>query len=288
MVLIGIIASIFAAIGQALNYALTKDCQEKHRIYGFRMLIGAHIGMGFIMLWPFLFCSYYTYFEWEHLIDLFKINLPFLFAQYCMMQSIRVSDASIVSPLLVLKIPVLAAISIVLFKDSYAVHQYLAIAAILLLSWYFSSLSGQIKLKALMFVFLASFCYVLSDIAITDYAKKFAAHPIEQVMIANSFNYIAGAIFFLPCAFMKKVTAKDIYNCKYVALSWIIAVTLIVIGFNLSGLVSGTIIQSLRGAFGIIIALIFFRNEIMDHGARWQLKVAISILMTLSVASFYL
>ena len=111
MVLIGIIASIFAAIGQALNYALTKDCQEKHRIYGFRMLIGAHIGMGFIMLWPFLFCSYYTYFEWEHLIDLFKINLPFLFAQYFMMQSIRVSDASIVSPLLVLKIPVLAAIS---------------------------------------------------------------------------------------------------------------------------------------------------------------------------------
>ena len=205
-----------------------------------------------------------------------------------MMQSIRVSDASIVSPLLVLKIPVLAAISIVLFKDSYAIHQYLAIAAILLLSWYFSSLSGQIKLKALIFVFLASSCYVLSDIAITNYAKKFAVHPIEQVMIANCFNYIAGALFFLPCAFIKKVKVKDVYNCKYVALSWIISVTLIVMGFNLSGLVSGTIIQSLRGAFGIIIALLFFRNEMADHGARWQLKIAISILMTLAVASFYL
>ena len=59
-------------------------------------------------------------------------------------------------------------------------------------------------------------------------------------------------------------------------------------GFNLSGLVSGTIIQSLRGAFGIIIALLFFRNEMTDHGARWQLKIAISILMTFAVASFYL
>ena len=288
MVLIGIIASIFAAIGQALNYALTKDCQEKYHIYGFRMLIGAHIGMGFILLWPFIFCSYYTYFEWEHLIDLFKINLPFLFAQYFMMQSIRASDASVVSPLLVLKIPVLAAITILLFKDSYAVHQYLAIAAILLLSWYFSSLSGKINLKALLFVFLASSCYVMSDIAITVYAKKFAVHPIEQVMIANCFNYIAGALFFLSCALIKKVTVKDVYNCKYVAISWIVAVTLIVIGFNLSGIVSGTIIQSLRGAFGIIIALLFFRNEMADHGAKWQLKVAISILMTLSVASFYL
>ena len=288
MAIIGIFASIIAAVFQALNYAISKKCQETYHLYGLKVLIASHIGMGFILLWPFIFLRYYSYFEWNHLIDLLKINIPFLMAQYFIFLSLRVSDASIVSPLLVLKLPVLTGISVVLFHDTFTAFQYSAIAFILVISWIFSSLSGQIKFKALLFVFITCCGYVTSDIAITEYTKKFATNVFEQSLIANSYNYIAGALFFIPCAFIKGVTIKDIYHCRYISLIWIISVLFIVIGFKLSGVVSGNIIQTLRGPFGIIITLLFFKDQILDHGEHWKRKIFLSILMTLAVVVFYI
>lgn len=288
MFLIGVISSIIAAVLQGLNYAITKNCQDAYHIYGFRMLIAEQLAIAFIVFWPFVFFKYYEFFEWQIILGLLEINIPFLLAQYCMIMALRSSDASIVSPLLVLKIPILTAISLVVFHDSFELHQYFAIAAILLLSWIFSSLSGQIRIRALIFIFAACLCYVLADIATVMLAKTFDAPPIEQAIILNIYNYIAALVFFIPCAFIKKVKLNDMYNCKYVALTWIVSSTLMVIAFNLSGVVSGNIIQSLRGVFGIIIVMMFFKAQIVDHKTKWQTKVTLSLLMTLSVVCFYL
>lgn len=40
--LTGIIASLLGAIGQAFNYAVTKDCQIKYGISGFNLLAALH------------------------------------------------------------------------------------------------------------------------------------------------------------------------------------------------------------------------------------------------------
>ena len=269
MFLIGVISSIIAAVLQGLNYAITKSCQDTYHIYGFRMLIAEQLAIAFIVFWPFTFFKYYEFFEWRIILGLLEINIPFLMAQYFMIMALRSSDASIVSPLLVLKIPILTAISLILFHDSFELHQYFAITAILLLSWVFSSLSGQIRIRALI-------------------AKTFKAPPIEQAIILNIYNYIAALVFFIPCAFIKKVKLNDMYNCKYVAITWIVSSTLMVIAFNLSGVVSGNIIQSLRGAFGIVIVMMFFKDQIIDHKTKWQTKVTLSLLMTLSVVCFYI
>ncbi|WP_286035900.1 EamA family transporter [Succinatimonas hippei] len=288
MFLIGVISSIIAAVLQGLNYAITKSCQDTYHIYGFRMLIAEQLAIAFIVFWPFTFFKYYEFFEWRIILGLLEINIPFLMAQYFMIMALRSSDASIVSPLLVLKIPILTAISLILFHDSFELHQYFAITAILLLSWVFSSLSGQIRIRALIFIFAACFCYVLADIATVTLAKTFKAPPIEQAIILNIYNYIAALVFFIPCAFIKKVKLNDMYNCKYVAITWIVSSTLMVIAFNLSGVVSGNIIQSLRGAFGIVIVMMFFKDQIIDHKTKWQTKVTLSLLMTLSVVCFYI
>lgn len=288
MFLIGVISSIIAAVLQGLTYAITKNCQDAYRIYGFKMLIAEQLAMAFIVFWPFVLFRYYEFFEWRLIVGLLEINIPFLLAQYFMIMALRASDASIVSPLLVLKIPILTAISLILFHDSFELLQYFAIAAILLLSWIFSSLSGQIRIRALIFIIATCFCYVLADIATVMLTKTFAAPPIEQAIILNCYNYIAALIFFIPCAFIKKVKFNDVYHCKYVALTWIVSSTLMVIAFNLSGVVSGNIIQSLRGAFGIVIVMLFFKDQIIDHKTKWQTKVTLSLLMTLSVVCFYI
>lgn len=288
--LIGIIASLLGAIGQALNYAVTKDCQVKYQIVGLKLLAGTFIFMGAMLTIPLVLLGYYHYFELSQITYLIRINVPFLLAQYFMFCALRSSDASIVSPLLALKIPVLCLITFIFFDLSLELIQYVAIALIIVIACIFSGISGTIRLKSLIFVVLATSCYVLSDIGITSYAKAMPVDSkIEQVLIVTCLNYIAAGLIFVPFCPILHLGVKEIWNTRNAAITWIVSATFCVIGFNLSGLVSGTIIQSLRGVVGVVISFVFYRHETVGSLSRktFYLKVVLSIAMVLAVALFY-
>ncbi|WCE31780.1 hypothetical protein [Vibrio sp. SCSIO 43137] len=287
--LIGVLASFLGATFQALNYALTQSCQQKYSIDGVKLLVAVHVCMGFLALVPTVLFGYWQLFELDLAWDFFKINAPYLLGQYLLINAIRLSDASIASPLLALKIPVLAAISILFFDAEFTAMQGISIGLILALGWYFSAMSGKINLTPLLLILSASLFYSLSDMAITELSHNLIqASPIEQSFVTICLNYTVCGLFSI--LFMKpmKVSFRMTYQAKWVGLAWFVAVIFLIIGFNISGVVSGNVVQSLRGVIGVMIAFLFFRHQVNQPVSIWYKKLIAAAGMVASVALFYL
>ena len=284
---IGIILGFFGAFAQALNYAVTKDCQEKSGQQGLRLLVSEHLAMFSLTLFPFLFFRHYAYFCYEVFWYVVAIVVPYLVAQYAINKAIALSDASIVSPLMTVKVPILALVSLFLLDRGFSSFQYLAIVMIISLGWYYSSLSGRIRLWPLFYITLgcASFCF--SDLAMTRLTHFIpSASRAEQIAAGITYEYIASGLLAIPGIFYCKVGVRDIWSTKWIAVLWLLSMVGIVGCFNLTGVVEGNIIQTLRSVIGVIIAYLFYRRYIRD-GATFRKKLFISIGMFLAVALYY-
>ncbi|WED23647.1 EamA family transporter [Vibrio sp. JC009] len=285
---LGVLASFLGATFQAVNYTLTQSCQQRYNIDGVKLLVAVHVGLGFVALIPTLLFGYWKLLAVDQWWDFIKINLPYLLAQYSLIKAIRLSDASIVSPLLALKIPVLALISILFFQADFGAMQWLAISLILALGWYFSSMSGQITLAPLMLVLFSSVGYSLSDMAITQFSHRLLeGTSVEQSLATISINYLALGVCSLPLLKLQKVNLKTVYQTKWVALAWFVAVVFLILGFNIAGVVSGNVVQSLRGVIGVILAFVFFRTQIDQPMSVWKKKLMAATGMFIAVGLFY-
>ncbi|NOI66709.1 EamA family transporter [Vibrio sp. 99-8-1] len=286
---IGIVASFIGATLQAINYILTQNCQQKYNIDGVKLLVATHAAMGFFALIPAILFDYWRYIHPSQYIDFIKINLPYLIAQYLLIRAIKLSDASVASPLLALKIPVLALISWLVLQQSFSIQQWGAIAIIVAMAWRFSTMSGDISLKPLLLVFIACIGYSCSDLAVTDFSHRVpGSSPIEKVMVTMTINYLVVGVLSLPLMVTNKVSITMVYQAKWVGFAWFSGVILLVIGFNLSGVVSGNIVQSLRGIIGIALAFVFFRHQINQPMSLWKNKMITALIMVAAIGLFYI
>ncbi|MDV7105144.1 EamA family transporter [Vibrio sp. TH_r3] len=286
--LLGVFSSFLGAFFQALNYILTQNCQQKNGIDGVKLLVAVHVGIGLLALIPTVVLGYWQLVTLDLIWDFVLINFPYLVAQYLLIIAIRYSDASIVSPLLALKIPVLAIISVLFYQAGFSTIQWMTIGIILAIAWYFSMLSGSINIKPLLLIFGASVGYSLSDMAITNLSHKLLdGSPVEQSFATICVNYLACGVMSIPLIRPMKVTIATVYHARWVALAWFFAVIFLILGFNISGVVSGNIVQSLRGVIGVIFAYVLFRKQVDQPVALWRKKLFAAMGMFVAVGLFY-
>lgn len=290
----GIILGFVAAFWQAANYAFTKDAQEKHSLRGIRLLIAVHVFMGIIMLVPFLWLGHYRYVSPETLWHGFLFIAPYLLGQYFSNRAIALSDSSIVSPLLTLKIPIMAVMAFFMIGQHFAAQHYLSIAMIMALGFYFSSLSGRLRLGPLACVLCccASYCY--SDINMVLFMRHLesrwgVARVFDQVLILGTFQYVCCLIPSLPFFAVRRMELRpaQVWQGRWIAISWLVSGMCFVACFNLAGVVEGNIIQSLRSVIGVVIAYLFFRSYIQDPGT-FRKKLFVAGGMFSAVLIYYL
>lgn len=285
---LGIFLGFLGAVAQALNYAVTKDCQEKSRLQGLKLLVAEHLAMFALTLFPFVFFGHYRYFGYEVFWYVVAIVAPYLMAQYAINKAIALSDASIVSPLMTVKVPILALISLFLLDRGFTPIQYVAIVMIIALGWYYSSLSGRIRLRPLFFIAVGCACFCFSDLAMTALTHFVpSASRFEQIAAGITYEYVASGLLALPGIVYCRVKVKDVLATKWIAVLWLLSMVGIVGCFNLTGVVEGNIIQTLRSVIGVIIAYLFYRRYIRDT-ATFRKKLFISICMFCAVALYYL
>ncbi|MGR5144508.1 hypothetical protein ACQKPX_22900 [Photobacterium sp. DNB23_23_1] len=286
--LVGVAASFIGASFQSINYALTQNYQYNKKIDSIKLLLATHAFMGIIALIITLTMGYAKHFDYRLLWDLVKVNAPYIAAQFFLIRAITESDSSVVSPLLALKIPALAMISILYFNNGYGFIQWVSILAIVVISGYFSFLSGTVSIKPLLLIFATCLGYGLSDIAISILSHKvIAASVFEQSLITICMNYLFCGLLTLPFLNFYEVNVNVVFSTKWIASAWFISVFFLVIGFNLSGVVYGNVIQSLRGVIGVAIAYIFLRHQINQSNIIWKKKFIGAIGMLAAVALFY-
>jgi len=285
--MIGILASFIGATLQAINYLLTQDAQYRYKIRGLHLLIGSQIVLGIIGFLCLLSFGYLSLLDISLLIPLLKVNLPYIIGQYALIKAIQESDASVASPLLALKVPALALMYMVLFHQHFTLIQWIAMTLIISLAYFFSSLSGKIKFKPLLYITIASFSYGTSDLFITDLSQQLPADTLtERALITNCINYFFCGMVSLPIFFSMKISTKQVWQLKWVGLAWFVAVFFLIIGFNLSGVVGSNVVQSSRGVMAVILGLYFFKETRKDPTLMKKLCGAVG--MCLGITLFYI
>nr|WP_319388787.1 hypothetical protein [uncultured Cohaesibacter sp.] len=285
---LGLSASLLGAFFLALNYVATQRCQQVWSYRSTRMLLATQVSMALLLLIPFLLLRVWRYLELQDLVSLIRINAPYAVAQYFIILAIRKSDASVISPMLTLKIPTLTIMAIFMGQGMPSSHQLLAMALIILLAYALSRRSGRLDLWPALFVVVASVGYALSDIEITHFSKRFLGLAIpHQVALTVSVNYIFCGLVAVPMLFFMKVPVRIVYDTRWIGLTWVIAVYLLVIGFSSTGVLEANVAQSLRGVFGILIAMALAR-KLPGSSTDWGFKILISIGMTGAVVLYFL
>ncbi len=289
--MIGIVASFVGAILQATNYFVTQRSQRGYNYNAVQSLIATHMGMGLILAFPLIGLGYWRYFSLNDIPEILLTNVPYLIAQLFLFTAIRLSDSSVVSPLLVLKVPALAIISILVFGQHIEIQQWGAIALIVYLAHSISTLSGKLEAKPALLILSACALYGLSDLGITAYTKNLGSAPLqERIFISITINYMFCAVVMLPLFYWFKIPLKAIGHMKWSAVTWLTAVGFLVVGFSLSGVVEANVAQSTRGVIAVFIgyAAIRWSNNIFDDARLWRKKMIVSSLMVVGVALFYL
>ncbi len=283
----GILCGFFGALCQALNYAFSKDCQAKYNLHGLKELIAIHLVMLAVTLPFFVFCGYWRYCDETMILYISAVVAPYLIAQYVMIRAFDLSDASVVSPLLTLKIPMLAMIALLFLGKSFGLPQYAAILAIIMLGIYFSSLAGRASFKLICHILTACLMFCFSDIAMTKLTHLLPVPPLEAVFIGSVWEYVVAGTLMLGATAVRRVHIKDVWHAKWVGITWFSATLSFVVTFNVNGVVEGNIIQTLRSVIGVVISYLFYRKYIKDR-ATFRKKLFITAGMFAAVGLYYL
>ncbi|WP_157967822.1 hypothetical protein [Cohaesibacter intestini] len=285
---IGLAASLSGAFFQATNYAFTQKCQQTSGYSSAQILLASHAAMGLIAALPFIGLNAWRYLDPSHFVALIWINLPYAIAQLLIAIAIQKSDVSIVSPLLALKIPTITILMSFMGQPMPAWHQLVAIVAILLMAYLLSRRAGRLDVLPACLVIGASLGYAQSDIEITRYTQDFVGlSALMQVALTVSINYVFCG-FFAGLGMLSGCQPLSlVYAARWVALSWFVAVCLLLVGFRLSGVLEANVAQSLRGVFGILLSMLFL-NKIVKGQGDWHFKLLMGTGMTIAVFFYFL
>lgn len=283
---LGIIIAFAGMLLQALTYCLVKETARRTGWSSLKLLSTAHVLMGCVCLLPFFALGLYRQLSPELVTFVLLVDGTYLVAQYFMFCAISRSDASAAGPYLILKLPMVALLSIFVLGDSLGPWQAGAIAAIVLLSLIYSN-AAKISFYVLSCVMAAAACFALCDIFVLKAARAVTApsHFMQAL-----YCVIISDVFFLaltPFVLLQRFKPLDFVKAVPLSAAWMGGVIFTVAGFNLTSVTAGNIVLSLRGAAAVLLTALFFKTSISGEG-RFTIKLTTALGMCLCVGLYYL
>lgn len=294
VMLSGVLFGFAAALMQSVSYVYSAQFICQHKASPMTLLVLMHLVLGGIslLILPFL---------WHpELLNITHYATPLLFTaffygvgQISLFQAIRASEASRVSPLLGLKVLVLALIGLFWLGDSYQLIQWLAVGLCALGAIWLSASGGRIRGRALFWVVMACVGYSLSDLSVLYTMRSFEQLPlIHAAALGVCLCYLICAVASLllyPRTKKKHLLLQSTPS----ALTWLVAMMCLFACFSEIGVVFGGIVQSSRGLLsiflGVLLTWVGFRYaEKMPERRVFLQRFSASALMLLAIVMFSL
>jgi len=257
MMTIGILCGLAAAAALSVSYVLSRLFVLRHRNGAFRLLILAHILMGGIsavllpLFWPAQMPS-----AAELAGPLTGMAGFYMLGQVSLFVALRRTDASRASPLLGLKIVILAMISMRFLDQPLNGLQWagaaLAVAAAFVLSY-----SGKrIPAPAIAAIGVACVAYSLSDLHI-QWAVRGVFGQLglfHASMLALILSYIlCGLVGLALLPLAGRATRAEWKHALPFVAAWYVAMIFLFACFGSVGVLLGNILQSTRGLISILL-----------------------------------
>ena len=295
--LAGILLGLGSAVCHSLCYLFTRLFILKRHQGVLRLLTLGHIAMGLIsaaalpILWPSSAPPLARY-----AVPVVLSTVFYFLGQFGLFVALRRSDASRVSPLLTVKLAIIAVVSIAFLDRTVTVWQWLAVMMAIAAALVLNYTGGRLGLGALLGVTVACLGYAGSDLSIgwlvTSLERAGIARQ-EAVLFAVALCYaLAGGIGLL----MLPVTARHVERADWAyvlpfSLSWLAAMVCLFGAFATVGVIYGGILQSTRGllsiAAGAIVAKLGHLHLEQAHPSHVLLRrFAAAALMTAAVVAY--
>jgi EamA-like transporter family protein len=253
--LLGLVLGLIAAVGQSASYVFSRLFVVKRKQGVFRLLVLGHVLMGAVcatalpLLWPESLPP-----AGDFLGPLLAASGFYLVGQTGLFLALQTSDASRVSPLLALKIVVLALIGVSLLGQSLGGLQWLAVSVAVFGAWMLRDTGGRLPARTLGAVGMACLGYSLSDLNIEALVLSFPGLSLLRatlLSVALCYSLLgAAALGLLPRA---RPSRKALAYAAPWAACWLGAMVALFACFATGGVVFGNIVQSTRGILSVVL-----------------------------------
>ena len=206
-------------------------------------------------------------------------------------------DASQVVPLLGLKLPVLAVISLAGMGESFSFWQFTAIALTVIATFMLNNAGKRIPVLYLLAVLMTCVCYSMSDIFLNITTSRIAQDTGISLVSAAAVNTfltygVAGIAGALMICLNKSMRGwRKFLNSAPYGVMWVISIVFLCACFVRLGTVNGNIVQSTRSIFAILAAplLVWLGVSGVETRVSWKItlrRLVAAFLMIAAVALY--
>ncbi len=261
----GILLGLTAACGFSLSFLGSRVFYEKTAQGPFHLLILSYIQMGIFsaVLLPFVWPE--SMLSRDILPPLLGIVLFAMSGQLTFFLALKYAQSSQVTPLLALKILILALGSVLILHKNLSFLQWLSVALCFTATLILNFSGGRLPLKGLLCVLFTCCAYALADISATMLIRRLEAgntgHPaLLAVCLMYGVSGIVGVLLAIQTGHDLRLTRPWKY-ALYFSIPYFFADICIFITFKLVGPVFANILLSTRGIASILLANIIARNN---------------------------
>ncbi len=294
--LIGIILGLGAAVAQSLSYIFSRLYVMRHPGAFLRLMVLGHLVMGAMSL------AMLPLLPLDRLPPLGRYVWPlagasgfYLLGQASLFFVLRHVEASRISPLLGLKIAMLAVITTVFLRDypAPAPLQWLAVGLSVTAAFALNSSGDRLPARMIGGLLLTCLTYSLSDISIRYLVRAMGsggAGGAGVVFMAVALCYVlCGLAALAALPFAGPHQRGDWRLAVPWAVSWLGAMLLLFGCFKAVDVVFGNILQSTRGLISIVLgaglagAGMVHLEKKVSRGVFWR-RMAAALLMSAAIA----
>lgn len=293
---IGVVFGLCAAFCQSVSYVFSTLFVRTFHRSALVLLALSHCLMGgfSLVLLPFVRPAQVPP-PSVFVVPLVGASTCYLAGQACLFLALRHADASRVSPLLGLKLPILAGITVIILGQSYSVLQWCGLAVCLLAAWLLNEVGGRIPERSIMWVLGACVGYSFSDLNIRALVRCFSeAGLVRASLFSVCLSYtLCGSAGLLLLVFLPRTCRRMWWYALGFGAAWFAAMVFLFACFGCIDVVFGNIVQSTRGVISIgigaaVAALGWVHVERRVRPSVIFRRALAAILMIVAIALFSL
>jgi drug/metabolite transporter (DMT)-like permease len=293
--IVGVASGFVAAFFQSSSYIFTRRYVAAFRQSSLGLLISGHCIMGLFsaILLPFFFPKTMPPVS-QFDLPLFLYLFFYFGGQISLLFALKNVDASRVSPLLGLKIIVLAFIGVVFLKQPFHHLQWLSMCLSVVAACMLGFSGKKISFASFMWIVLACISYSLSDIFVRQMMCVFLYCGLFKAsIITTCIGYTLCGL--LACVVLIIYPVKQKVQWKFAfpfAFCWYTGMIFLFVCFTSIGVVFGNIIQSTRGLASIVMGSYIAQRgyghiEEKVEKKVFLIRLSAGVLMVAAIALFY-
>ena len=256
IVFAGVFLGLGAAFCQSLSYVFSRLFLSQFPRRSFTLLALAHVIMGALALCILPFVIPQSLPNWKELAPpLLGASVCYLCGQTCLFMALRYAEPSRVSPLLGIKIVVLALVTTVFMQSNYTFLQWTAVGLSVTAALMLRQSGSRIPWDSMAWVLAACVGYAFSDINIRLLVQRFSYLPLSRAALVSAcLSYLLCLFFTCPLLLFSPRPGLRMWGYAIpFALAWFTAMLFLFACFGSIGVVFGNIVQSSRGLLSVVM-----------------------------------